>query len=73
MLSQANISNTPFDQSSPRHREVGDLQWHRHTYIQKDGHGDSMTELADSVKIMEVYAKRGFEFFPLQEIFVVMI
>ena len=30
-LSQANIRNTFFDQSSPRHREVGVLQGHGQT------------------------------------------
>ena len=38
MSSQANISDTPFDQKSPRHPEV--------THRQTDGHGDSMTESA---------------------------
>ena len=31
--SHANISDTPFDQKSPGHPEVGVLNLHRHTYI----------------------------------------
>ena len=46
----ANISDTPFDQSSPVHREVGVLNCHRPTNRQTDGHCDSMTE-SDSVKM----------------------
>ena len=42
MSSQANIRNIFFDQKSPRHPEVGVSLWPRPT----DGHGDSMTELA---------------------------
>ena len=54
MSSQANISNTPFDQRSQRPPEVGVSQRHRQTHKQTDKHGDSMTESAqwaDSVKI----------------------
>ena len=40
MSSQPNISNMPFDQKSPGHREVGVLNCHRPT----EGHRDSMTD-----------------------------
>ena len=51
MLSlHANISDTPWDQRSPRPPEEGVLNCHRHTDrqtdTQTDGHGDSMTESA---------------------------
>ena len=45
--SQANISDTPFDQKSLGHPEVVVLQRHRPTDRHTDGHRDSMT---DSVK-----------------------
>ena len=51
--SQANIRDTPFDQKSPGHPEVGVLNCHRQTDRHTDGHGDSMTELtqwADAVR-----------------------
>ena len=53
MLPQTNISNTPFNQRSPRPPEVGVLRRHRQKDRHTDGHGDSMTESgqrADSVK-----------------------
>ena len=53
MSSQANISDTPFDQKSPGHPEVDVLNCHRQTDRHTYGHGDSMTEsaqLANSIK-----------------------
>ena len=44
--SQANISDTPFDQKSPGHPEVGVLNCHRQTDRQTNGHRDSTTESA---------------------------
>ena len=48
--SQANVSDTPFDQKSPGHPEVGVLNCYKHkniqTYRPTDGHGDSMIESA---------------------------
>ena len=49
-----------FDQRSPQPPEVAVLRWHRYTYIQIDGHGNSRTEsaqFADSVK-MQLFTKR---------------
>ena len=46
LLLQANISDTHFDQKSPRPPELGVLQRHRHTDTQTDGHHNSMTESA---------------------------
>ena len=55
LSSQPNTSDTPFDQSSPVHQEVGVLDCHRQTHRQTDGHGDSITDpaqRAESVKIV---------------------
>ena len=55
---QPNISDTPFDQKSPRPPEEGVLNCHTHTDRQTDGHRNSMTELAqwtDSVKKIATY------------------
>ena len=61
--SHANISNTPLDQKSPGHPEVGVLDCHRHTYRQTDGHGDSMTELfSETHRVIFLYCFIVFVF-----------
>ena len=57
MSLHANISNMPFDQKSPWPQEEGVLNCLRQTDWHTDGHGDSMTELAqwaNSVKIIRI-------------------
>ena len=44
--SHGNISDTPYDERSPRPPEKGVLNCHRQTHRQTDGHRDSMTEQA---------------------------
>ena len=48
--SQPNIGNTFFDQWSPRPPEEGVSRRHKQRDRETDGHCDSMTESADSVK-----------------------
>ena len=52
--SQANIRNTFFAQSSPRHREVGVWRWHGQTDRQTHGHRDSMTESAQWANSLKI-------------------
>ena len=62
MSSQANISDTPFDQKTPGHPEVGVLRRHKQIDRQTNGHRNSMPELAqwaDSVKIPKYVNKRS--------------
>ena len=60
---QANIRNYFFDQGSPQHPEGGVLpSADRQTNKQTEGHGDSMTELAqraDSVNILVVFTTKA--------------
>ena len=43
LWSQANISNTFFNQKSPRHPQVVVLRWHGQTHRQTDRNGNSIT------------------------------
>ena len=49
-LWHANISNTPLDQKFPGHPVVGALWLHTQTDRQPEGHGNSMTDLAQRAK-----------------------
>ena len=60
MSSHANISDTPLDQRSPRPPKEGVLNSHGHTDRQTDGHGDSMTELAQWGDSVEMKKKRYY-------------
>ena len=48
----------PFNQKSPRPPEEGVLNCHKqtHTHTETDGHGDSMTELAQLGQFSEIIA-----------------